>query len=118
MAPPFTLTFSGSSSSLRTQYTHMEAKASLIYSHQPSLSRPDFSCPAYLEEIYIFLCKANLCQDFRNGNSWTNAHDTRRQAWAHVVLIDRPSDHELLTCDSRVDILGKDSKPQIFGLLP
>lgn len=34
---------------------------------------------AYLEQIYIFLRKAKLCQYFWNGNSRSNAHNTGSQ---------------------------------------
>jgi hypothetical protein len=56
-----------------------ESFIDLQYGPSSSEAGPLFFHQAYLEQIYIFLRKAKLCQDFRNGNSRSNAHDTGSQ---------------------------------------
>lgn len=65
----------------------MEAKASLIYSHRVSRSRKrTIRVHTYLEQIYIFLCETDLLQYFWYGNSGSNAHDVRSQAYSSARL--------------------------------
>ena len=73
------------------------------------------SCVLYLEQIYVFRCDTNLCQDFRNGDRGSNAHNTGSQACTRG-LADRTSDTTPFTCDSYVDIFCENSKLKFLCL--
>ena len=110
MAPPFTLTLSGSSSNLRTQYTHMEAKASLIYHH-------------FTHELSFFVhvyCTSNRSTSSVVMPTFAKTLGMAMEGPMPIIrgakpargtqLTGRQPDATPLTCDSYVEIFCEDSK--------